>query len=137
VLVPGVGGALSTLAGPDGKPVLRGQVDAQSLAKLARGGVVSVVLEQKARPNGVLYRFRIRKAGGKVRVAAAGRPTGSSTAIATFYRAAPKQAGTHRFSLKSRALRTLKRGSYVVEVTPTNASRKAVGKTLSIGFRVR
>jgi hypothetical protein len=136
VLVPGIGGTLTTIKGPDGKVVLRGQVDARSLAKLARTGVISVVLEQKARPNGVLYRFKIRRAAGKARVAAVAHDS-SSKAIATFWRAAPKKAATRRFDLKSRALRGLKPGRYVVEVTVTDARRKAVGPTLGLGFRVR
>lgn len=61
----------------------------------------------------------------------------SSKAIATFWRAAPKATGKHRFPLKSRTLRGLKPGRYVVEVTPADARRKAVGPMLGIAFRVR
>jgi hypothetical protein len=137
ILVPGIGG-LTTLRGPDGRPVLAAQVDAQSLAKLARTGVVSVVLEQKARPDGVLYRFKIRKAGGgtgRAASVAAAAPRGK--AIATFWRAAPKRAGKFRFNLRSSALRGLKPGRYVVDVTAADARKKASGKTLSVSFRVR
>jgi hypothetical protein len=138
LLVPGIGGTLTTITGPDGKVVLRGQVDAGSLAKLARSGVLSVVLEQKARPNGVLYRFKIRRASGKARVAAvAAASRSSSKVIATFWRVAPKTTGKHRFTLKSRALRGLRPGRYVVDVTPTDGRRKAVGPTLGIAFRIR
>jgi hypothetical protein len=138
ILVPGIGG-LTTLTDANGRRVLAAQVDAQSLEKLARTGVVSVVLEQKARPNGVLYRFKIRRAsGGTGRaafVAAAAKPNGK--AIATFWRAAPKKAGKFRFNLKSRALRGLKPGRYVIEVTGANARKKVSGKTISVSFRVR
>jgi hypothetical protein len=138
ILVPGIGG-LTTLRGPDGQQVLAAQVDAQSLAKLVATGVVSVVLEQKARPNGVLYRFKIRKAGGGTGraafVAAGAKPRGK--AIATFWRAAPKKAGKYRFTLKSRALRGLKPGRYVIDVTGANAKKKVSGKTVSVSFRVR
>jgi hypothetical protein len=138
ILVPGIGG-LTTLRDANGRPVLAAQVDAQSLAKLARTGVVSVVLEQKARPNGVLYRFKIRRLGGgngrAAFVAAAAKPKGK--AIATFWRAAPKKAGKYRFNLKSRALRGLKPGRYVIDVTGANARKKVSGKTVSVSFRVR
>jgi hypothetical protein len=138
ILVPGIGG-LTTLRDADGRRVLAAQVDAQSLAKLAETGVVSVVLEQKARPNGVLYRFKIRKAGGgtgrAALVAAGAKPRGK--AIATFWRAAPKKAGKYRFKLKSRALRGLKPGRYVIDVTAANAKKKVSGKTVSVSFRVR
>jgi len=138
ILVPGIGG-LTTLTDANGRRVLAAQVDARSLAKLAETGVVSVVLEQKARPNGVLYRFKIRKAGGgggrAAFVAAAAKPNGK--AIATFWRAAPKKAGKFRFNLKSRALRGLEPGRYVIEVTGANARKKVSGKTVSVSFRVR
>ena len=98
------------------------------------------MLEQKPRPGGVLFRLRIQKAaGGGGRAAlvrtAAKRPT--TTTVATFWRKAPKVAGKHRINLKHRALRGLKPGRYVVEVTPMNAQRKAVGKAVRIAFRVR
>jgi hypothetical protein len=138
ILVPGIGG-LTTLRDANGRPVLAAQVDARSLAKLVETGVVSVVLEQKARPNGVLYRFKIRKAGGGAGraafVAAAAAPRGK--AIATFWRPAPKKAGKYRFKLKSRALRGLKPGRYVIDVTAANARKKVSGKTVSVSFRVR
>jgi hypothetical protein len=140
VLVPGLGGVLSTVTAPDGTPVLRGQVDERSLARIAETGVVQVLLEQKARPNGVLYRFKIRKAnggGGAGRAAAVTAAAPKGKVVATFWRAAPKKAGRYRFRLKSRALRSVSRGRYVVEVTPTSAARRPTGKTMRIAFRVR
>jgi hypothetical protein len=108
---------------------------------LAETGVVSVLLEQKARPNGVLYRFKIRKAsgggGGTGRAAAVTAAAPKGKVLATFWRAAPKRAGTFRFRLKSRSLRGLSRGRYVIEVTPASAKRRATGKTMRIVFRVR
>jgi hypothetical protein len=131
---------LSTITAPDGTPVLRGQVDERSLARIAETGVVQVLLEQKARPNGVLYRFKIRKAnggGGAGRAAAVTAAAPKGKVVATFWRAAPKKAGKYRFRLKSRALRSVSRGRYVVEVTPTSAVRRPTGKTMRIAFRVR
>jgi hypothetical protein len=138
VLVPGLGGLLAPLLGPDGSPVLRGQVDAGSLAKLARDGVLTVVLEQKPRPGGVLFRLRVTRVGGRAaRVAATSSSRSGAKAIATFWRTAPKNAGAYRVNLKSRAFRGLKPGRYVVEVTPMSSRRHAVDKPVRIGFRVR
>jgi hypothetical protein len=108
-----------------------------NLADLQQAGVQVTVIPPRGTQQ---IRFRIFRAGGgqnRRGRAASVKGAAARKALATEYRKVRGKKGKINVTLRKKAVRRLKPGRYVLEVTSLGAKNKKVGKTKKVTFTVR